>query len=144
MVSQGIAERTTRANLCFWFWFHPCLSPSSLCSFLGQACKDVGRAAELVGTFANACCGMVMMKRFEKLETNHYTLRVMSGALILFDHLKATGVFAKSSGVQIKGCVNQIRAHLPDTQNLLSAIQYNSKNFKSADENVKKLFVVKT
>jgi hypothetical protein len=58
---------------------------------LQKACKDVVKGPELIGTFANACCGMVLQKAknglAERPATVMYTLSAMTGACILFDHV---------------------------------------------------------
>jgi len=97
-----------------------------------------------LGIMANICQEMVEKKRFESEKTNLFTLRTMTGCIILFDHLHPTGAFGKKSPVHIKECITTLKAFKPSTGNtdgLLNALRFTTKHLNDPDtpSNVKSL-----
>jgi hypothetical protein len=51
---------------------------------------------------SNACLELVKSKRFSAPETNLQLVRVMVGAIVLFDHISLEGgAFVKKSGINV-------------------------------------------
>jgi len=80
---------------------------------------------DALATMANVCQEMVEKKNFDNSETNMFCLRCMTGSIILFDHLHATGAFSRKSPIYIKGCITVLR-NFPDgpTDGLLNALRF--------------------
>lgn len=78
-----------------------------------------------LATMANVCHDMVFKKRFESGATNMFCLRAMTGAIILYDHLAAQGAFVKKSPINVKGCIQVLKAYTESpTDGLLNALRF--------------------
>jgi len=78
-----------------------------------------------LATMSNVCQDMVFKKKFEADSTNMFCLRAMTGAIILFDHLHASGAFVKKSPINIKGCINVLKSYTASpTDGLLNALRF--------------------
>lgn len=78
-----------------------------------------------LSTMANVCYEMVDKKTFSNNETNMFCLRSMTGSIILFDHLHATGAFSRKSSIHIKGCITVLRNFSGGaTDGLLNALRF--------------------
>jgi hypothetical protein len=78
-----------------------------------------------LATMANVCQEMVEKKSFDNADTNMFCLRSMTGSIILFDHLHATGAFSRRSPIHIKGCITVLRNFQGgSTDGLLNALRF--------------------
>lgn len=72
-------------------------------------------------------------------------LRVMVGLVILYDHVHPVGAFARSSHIDVKGCVRLLQAQ-PATkaEPLLNALRYTTKhlNEDTTPKNIRNLLSV--
>lgn len=57
-----------------------------------------------------------------------YLLRVMTGLIIIYDHVNSNGAFHKKSPVDMKAAINVLKSK-KDTEFLIDAIRYNTKHF---------------
>jgi len=87
-----------------------------------------------LATMANICQEMVEKKTFENTETNMFCLRSMTGSIILFDHLHATGAFSRRSPIHIKGCITVLRnINGPAKDGLLNALRFTTIHLNDPD-----------
>uniref|UniRef100_A0A914VEK6 CYRIA/CYRIB Rac1 binding domain-containing protein n=1 Tax=Plectus sambesii TaxID=2011161 RepID=A0A914VEK6_9BILA len=63
-------------------------------------------------------------------DTRLFCLRVMVGAIILYDHVHPTGAFARGSAVDIRAAVRVLKNHstAERVENLLNALRYTTKH----------------
>ena len=68
--------------------------------------------------------------RFQSQDTTLFCLRVMVGAMILYDHVHPVGAFAKKAGIDMKASIKVIResANAESAESLLNALRYNTKH----------------
>jgi len=76
-----------------------------------------------LATMANVCSEMIFQKKFESDQINMFCLRAMTGSVIMFDHLHATGSFSRKSPINIKGCITALKSQ-PGTDGLLNALRF--------------------
>lgn len=87
-----------------------------------------------LATMANICQEMVEKKTFENTDTNMFCLRSMTGSIILFDHLHATGAFSRKSPIHIKGCITVLRnINGPAKDGLLNALRFTTIHLNDPD-----------
>lgn len=87
-----------------------------------------------LATMANVCQEMVEKKQFSKDETNMFCLRSMTGSIILFDHLHATGAFSRKSPIHIKGCITILKnSQSGSTDGLLNALRFTTIHLNDPD-----------
>mmetsp|Transcript_7989 Transcript_7989/g.11323 ORF Transcript_7989/g.11323 Transcript_7989/m.11323 type:complete len:307 (-) Transcript_7989:338-1258(-) len=95
----------------------------------------------LIGTMANACLNMLSKKNFESKDTNIFLAKAMTGAIVLYDNVSETGVFVRSSHVQIKEAIKLLKKDFKDHPYLLNAVRYFTKHFRDeAPANIQALF----
>lgn len=74
---------------------------------------------------------------YERLssEDRDLVLRVMVGALILFDHIDANGAFCRQSPIEIRGVVEVIKQNGSEQQNdqLMNALRYTTKHLNDPE-----------
>jgi len=87
-----------------------------------------------LATMANICQEMVEKKTFDNIDTNMFCLRSMTGSIILFDHLHATGAFSRKSPIHIKGCITVLR-NVPGSakDGLLNALRFTTIHLNDPD-----------
>ncbi|KAL7980631.1 hypothetical protein Chor_001785, partial [Crotalus horridus] len=80
-----------------------------------------------------ACVCRVMLEtpeyrsRFTNTETLLFCMRVMVGVIILYDHVHPVGAFAKTSKIDMKGCIKVLKEQPSNsTEGLLNALRYGS------------------
>jgi len=87
-----------------------------------------------LATMANVCQEMVEKKTFDTVETNMFCLRSMTGSIILFDHLHATGAFSRKSPIHIKGCITVLKNFTGGpTDGLLNALRFTTIHLNDPD-----------
>uniref|UniRef100_A0A1I7YH04 CYRIA-B_Rac1-bd domain-containing protein n=1 Tax=Steinernema glaseri TaxID=37863 RepID=A0A1I7YH04_9BILA len=78
-------------------------------------------------------------------KTRLFWLRVMVGAIILFDHIDDGGAFRADSPIGMKSIVELIRADAPEAEreNLLNALRYTTKHLNDTitPKSIRSLFV---
>lgn len=115
------------------------------------------RVTECLATMANICQHMVESHRFTSDQTNLFCLRAMTGAIILYDHLSASGAFHKKSPINIRGCITVLKgytgtgggggggsssaANSSPSGGLLNALRFTTKHLNDPDTpaNIKQL-----
>ncbi|XP_008940204.1 PREDICTED: protein FAM49A-like, partial [Merops nubicus] len=77
-----------------------------------------------------ACVCRVMLEtpeyrsRFTNTETLLFCMRVMVGVIILYDHVHPVGAFAKTSKIDMKGCIKVLKDQpSTSTEGLLNALR---------------------
>jgi len=93
-----------------------------------------------LATMANVCQEMIAQKKFTKEETNMFCLRAMTGSVILFDHLHASGAFSKKSPINIKGVITALKTYPTtgggaggSTDGLLNALRFTTIHLNDPD-----------
>ena len=79
-----------------------------------------------------------------KPETIEFTLRVLVGIIILYDHVHEQGAFHKASPINIRLAVKTIRdSDSTNKEGLLNALRYTTKHLKdeSTPKNIKQLLI---
>ncbi|NWR78748.1 FA49A protein, partial [Centropus unirufus] len=82
-----------------------------------------------------ACVCRVMLEtpeyrsRFTSTETLLFCMRVMVGVIILYDHVHPVGAFAKTSKIDMKGCIKVLKDQpSTSTEGLLNALRYTTRH----------------
>ncbi|NXA50257.1 FA49A protein, partial [Nothocercus julius] len=82
-----------------------------------------------------ACVCRVMLEtpeyrsRFTNTETLLFCMRVMVGVIILYDHVHPVGAFAKTSKIDMKGCIKVLKEQPSNsTEGLLNALRYTTRH----------------
>ncbi|XP_009646873.1 CYFIP-related Rac1 interactor B [Egretta garzetta] len=82
-----------------------------------------------------ACVCRVMLEtpeyrsRFTNTETLLFCMRVMVGVIILYDHVHPVGAFAKTSKIDMKGCIKVLKDQpSTSTEGLLNALRYTTRH----------------
>jgi len=107
--------------------------------FLGQNSYCVPRENIMLAlaTMANVCCDMISQRKFQHEETNMLCLRAMTGSVILFDHVHATGAFSRKSPIHIKQCINTLKnypgPYCSTAEGLLNALRFSTIHLNDAD-----------
>uniref|UniRef100_A0A2K6LJ32 CYFIP related Rac1 interactor B n=2 Tax=Rhinopithecus TaxID=542827 RepID=A0A2K6LJ32_RHIBE len=94
--------------------------------------KFVSEAVALC-CYSSSCCRRDLSKeyrsRFTNEETVSFCLRVMVGVIILYDHVHPVGAFAKTSKIDMKGCIKVLKDQPPNSvEGLLNALRYTTKH----------------
>uniref|UniRef100_A0A914UQ45 CYRIA/CYRIB Rac1 binding domain-containing protein n=1 Tax=Plectus sambesii TaxID=2011161 RepID=A0A914UQ45_9BILA len=95
----------------------------------------VENTTDTLATMAMVCRCMVETPEFvlrmsKEQDTRLFCLRVMVGAIILYDHVHPTGAFARGSAVDIRAAVRVLKnhSHAERVENLLNALRYTTKH----------------
>jgi hypothetical protein len=112
----------------------------ALCKSAGHAAQTNPHVGGVLAVFANSCYGMLKSNRYEKVDTNLFIARAMTGACVLFDHVDVLGVFHKKAPIKIKDVIVYLKKEFPKEQALLNSIQFSTKNFKEAPDTITELF----
>jgi len=116
--------------------------PTPMMKFLGETTQKFlsnnARISEAVNltlaTMANVCNSMVEKKKFESEQTNLFSLRAMTAAIVLYDHVHPVGAFHKRSPVNIRGCVLTLKNHKPaPPESLLNALRFTTVHLNDDD-----------
>ena len=90
-------------------------------------------ATECLCTMASICRVInenpVYKTRFQNEETVIFTLRVMVGVIILYDHLHPVGAFAKKAAIDMRSSIRVIKEHPSCAVGLINALKFNTKHF---------------
>jgi len=87
-----------------------------------------------LATMANVCQEMIAQKRFTNEQTNMFCLRSMTGSVILFDHLHASGAFGKKSPINIRGVITALKSFPgSSTDGLLNALRFTTIHLNDPD-----------
>mmetsp|Transcript_8076 Transcript_8076/g.15810 ORF Transcript_8076/g.15810 Transcript_8076/m.15810 type:complete len:304 (-) Transcript_8076:93-1004(-) len=114
---------------------------SALSSATSECMDSNDQVLPMIGTMANACYNMLSKKSFEKGETNLFLAKAMTGAIVLYDNVSDSGVFVRSSHVQIKDAIKLLKKDFSDSPYLLNAIRYFTKHFRNdCPSNIQALF----
>ncbi|VEL35873.1 unnamed protein product [Protopolystoma xenopodis] len=81
-----------------------------------------------MAAMAHICRGLLakpeLRSRVTREDTLMLCLRVMTGVIILYDHIDPNGVFRKASKMDVKSCIRLLRDQNPETvECLLNAIR---------------------
>lgn len=80
---------------------------------------------------ANVCLELVKTKRFSAPETNLQLVRVMVGAIVLFDHISLEGgAFVKKSGINIKQAVQMVVKDFKGQKSLINMLRYSTLHYQ--------------
>jgi len=104
---------------------------SALVTATSEAMDSNDQILPMVGTMANACFNMLSKKSFEKADTNLFLAKAMTGAIVLYDNVSDSGVFVRSSHVQIKDAIKLLKKDFSSSPYLLNAIRYFTKHFRN-------------
>uniref|UniRef100_A0A0V0J7Z3 Protein FAM49B n=1 Tax=Schistocephalus solidus TaxID=70667 RepID=A0A0V0J7Z3_SCHSO len=90
--------------------------------------------SECLAAMAHICRGLLskpcLRGRVTKADTLMLCLRVMTGVIILYDHVDPSGVFRKTSKLDVKSCVRLLKEQNPKSvECLLNAIKYSTLHF---------------
>uniref|UniRef100_UPI00358FCE18 CYFIP-related Rac1 interactor B-like isoform X2 n=1 Tax=Myxine glutinosa TaxID=7769 RepID=UPI00358FCE18 len=84
-------------------------------------------------TMAGVCKVMLEMPeyrgRFASPETESFCLRVMVGVIILYDHVHPVGAFARTSKIDMKGCIRVLKEQpAANVEALMNALRYTTRH----------------
>uniref|UniRef100_A0A8C4MY76 CYFIP related Rac1 interactor B n=1 Tax=Equus asinus TaxID=9793 RepID=A0A8C4MY76_EQUAS len=93
----------------------------------------IENTTDCLSTMASVCRVMLetpeYRSRFTNEETVSFCLRVMVGVIILYDHVHPVGAFAKTSKIDMKGCIKVLKDQPPNSvEGLLNALRYTTKH----------------
>ncbi|XP_069076844.1 CYFIP-related Rac1 interactor B isoform X1 [Pleurodeles waltl] len=93
----------------------------------------IENTTDCLSTMASVCKVMLetpeYRSRFASEETVSFCLRVMVGVIILYDHVHPVGAFAKTSKIDMKGCIKVLKDQPPNSvEGLLNALRYTTKH----------------
>jgi len=88
-----------------------------------------------LATMSNVCCEMIFQKKFDSDSVNMFCLRAMTGSIILFDHLHASGAFGKKTLINIKACITALKTYQggSQTDGLLNALRFTTIHLNDPD-----------
>lgn len=94
---------------------------------------SIDNTTDCLSTMSSVCKVMLerpeYKNRFMNEDTAFFCLRVMVGVIILYDHVHPVGAFAKSSKIDVKGCIKVIKEQpAPSVECLLNALRYTTKH----------------
>uniref|UniRef100_A0A3B4AI40 CYRIA/CYRIB Rac1 binding domain-containing protein n=1 Tax=Periophthalmus magnuspinnatus TaxID=409849 RepID=A0A3B4AI40_9GOBI len=100
----------------------------------------IENTTDVLSTMASVCKVMLetpeYRSRFTSEETVSFCLRVMVGVIILYDYVHPVGAFAKSSKIDMKGCIKVLRDQPPNSvEGLLNALRYTTKHLNDESTN---------
>ncbi|RXM99910.1 Protein FAM49B [Acipenser ruthenus] len=89
----------------------------------------IENTTDCLSTMASVCRVMLetpeYRSRFASEETASFCLRVMVGVIILYDYVHPVGAFAKTSKMDMKGCIKVLRDQPPNSvEGLLNALRF--------------------
>uniref|UniRef100_A0A158R4Q3 CYRIA-B_Rac1-bd domain-containing protein n=1 Tax=Syphacia muris TaxID=451379 RepID=A0A158R4Q3_9BILA len=121
---------------------------TAACRFIeGNGGALESNATSTLATIVQVCQFMVETEEnWERLSEYHrlFTVRLMVGTIILFDHIDRSGAFCKDSLIDIKSVVETLKAEFkPDLAlDLLNSLRYNAKhlNDTSTPKSIRTLF----
>ncbi|KJE89016.1 hypothetical protein CAOG_00576 [Capsaspora owczarzaki ATCC 30864] len=98
----------------------------------------VDNVTECLATIAIICQTMVanpdFASRFQNAETSLFCLRVMVGAIILYDHTHSAGAFHKKSVIDVRGSVKILKDQpTASVEGLLNALRFTTKHLGDED-----------
>lgn len=105
-----------------------------------KSVEENSNTTEVLSVMAVSCLKMLKSKKFSKDETVLFCARAMTGAVVLYDHVDPVGVFSKKSPIPIKQVVLLLKKDLPQEVSLQNAIQFSTKTFRDAPQNIQDLF----
>lgn len=121
------------ANVISMFIAHANPITKSLKTLEGPDGECVKRALMLL---ANACSGMVLGRKVEGEKARH-ACRVMTEAIVLYDHLGFPGAFTKGGDIGVRYAVRAVEALAASEANQLKAqLRYNTVTFGSGAPSV--------
>uniref|UniRef100_A0A670JP68 CYFIP related Rac1 interactor B n=2 Tax=Podarcis muralis TaxID=64176 RepID=A0A670JP68_PODMU len=93
----------------------------------------IENTTDCLSTMASVCRVMLetpeYRSRFTNEQTVSFCLRVMVGVIILYDHVHPVGAFAKTSKIDMKGCIKVLKDQPPNSvEGLLNALRYTTKH----------------
>uniref|UniRef100_A0A8C5M4X0 CYFIP related Rac1 interactor B n=1 Tax=Leptobrachium leishanense TaxID=445787 RepID=A0A8C5M4X0_9ANUR len=93
----------------------------------------IENTTDCLSTMASVCRVMLetpeYRSRFTNEETVSFCLRVMVGVIILYDHVHPVGAFARTSKIDMKGCIKVLKEQPPNSvEGLLNALRYTTKH----------------
>lgn len=100
----------------------------------------IENTTDCLSTMATVCKVMLetpeYRSRFTSEETVSFCLRVMVGVIILYDYVHPVGAFAKSSKIDMKGCIKVLKDQPPNSvDGLLNALRYTTKHLNDESTN---------
>lgn len=95
--------------------------------------------ASVLATLANTVLNMLKKKTISTLQRN-YAATVMTGAALTFDRVDPVGVFHKSSPINIKDIIKILQKEFPNQPQLLGALHFSSKTFRTAPAHIQEMF----
>ncbi|XP_063675716.1 CYFIP-related Rac1 interactor B-like isoform X2 [Bolinopsis microptera] len=129
-VSNEVANRMSM----FYAYPTPMLKmlSNSVTSFVKKnQALPLENTTDIFSTMANLCRCMIedpqIVARFQQKETTLFVLRVMVGAIILYDHVHPVGAFYRKSNIDIKSSIKLLKDQPPNTvETLLNALRYST------------------
>lgn len=113
--------------------------------------KEFELTTEILGTMVQVCQKMLdsseLRQRIQSVQTELFILRIMVGLIVLFDHVHASGAFAKGSQIDVKGAIKIVREQGGENaDNLLNILRYTTKhlNEEKTPKEIKKALNIKT
>uniref|UniRef100_A0A914Y667 CYRIA/CYRIB Rac1 binding domain-containing protein n=1 Tax=Panagrolaimus superbus TaxID=310955 RepID=A0A914Y667_9BILA len=103
-------------------------------TFVANAELKIENTVDTLTCFVSVCRQMLERKsNVEKLSANsqNFFTRVLVGAFILLDHTDPNGAFCRQSPIDVKSLVTVIKMNSTESEGLLSAMKFTSKNFNN-------------
>uniref|UniRef100_A0A4W3I3R6 Family with sequence similarity 49 member A n=1 Tax=Callorhinchus milii TaxID=7868 RepID=A0A4W3I3R6_CALMI len=109
----------------------------------------IENTTDCLSTMASVCKVMLetpeYRSRFTNDETLLFCMRVMVGVIILYDHVHPVGAFAKTSKIDMKGCIKVLKEQPPNNvEGLLNALRYTTRhlNDETASKQIRTMLQV--
>lgn len=141
-----IKVRDDLANRMSLFYAYPTPMMNMICDTTSKVLTTnmalpLENVTKALACYANICADMVEKRRFANQETSMFCLRVMTGAIVLYDHICPTGVFRKSP-VNMKAAIGTLKSFPGDNiDGLVNSLRFTTKHLNDPDtpSNIKQM-----
>ena len=137
---SGLKIRDELANSLSLFFAYPTpmmkLLSETLAKVLSPEEVSVSRdgLTKILAIVANTCLDMHTKGVISNQEIVIYMLRVMTGSIILFDHINVAGAFYKKTPINIKGCITALKNYSgASTEGLINSLRFSTIHLNDPD-----------
>ncbi|KAI6660313.1 Protein FAM49B-like [Oopsacas minuta] len=131
----GISQEQANAMAMFFANSMPmlsCLTRGTASFLFGHPEIPMENTTDCLSTFATVCRIMIanpeFSSRFKNQDTVLFCLRVMTGTIILYDHVHPDGAFVKTSKIDLMESIRVLKEHPSSSQSLINALKFNTKH----------------
>eukprot|EP00002_Diphylleia_rotans_P017260 TRINITY_DN3352_c0_g1_i1.p1 TRINITY_DN3352_c0_g1~~TRINITY_DN3352_c0_g1_i1.p1 ORF type:complete len:319 (-),score=69.61 TRINITY_DN3352_c0_g1_i1:376-1332(-) len=137
LIGQGDRIKDELANRISFFFASPTpmmkvLVDSTNAFLVENMHADRATICQILALAANILQSMLAKRRVDSAAEIEFSLRSMTGCIILFDHISEGGAFHKRSPIEIKLCVQTLKQAQPPQQGLINALRYTTIHLNDA------------